>query len=491
MVQSWSLQKRLVAGILALLTLATLAIGVLSVILLRANLLDQLDEELRLTSARVENTLGAGSGRGPGVGLDRPGIPVDSLVGIVDADGTIAAAYLDTDADVRELTTAQRRVLAELPLDSPRTIRLGSGLGEFRVIADRLDADSALIVGLSTREVQSTTARLGAVITAVLAGILVVAGVLGREVARVALRPLTRVRESATRVTELPLDRGTVALADRLPELDTDPDTEVGQLGAAFTRMLEHVQSAFDARQASEEKVRRFVADASHELRTPLAAIRGYSELTRRSGHRLPEDITHALSRIESESVRMTALVDDLLLLARLDEGRELRRDPVDLGRVLVDAVADARATSSAHDWVVRVPETPVIVEGDEHRLHQVVANLLANARIHTPEGTRVTAALGSLEGRAIVTITDTGPGIPDDIRPVLFERFARADTSRSRATGSTGLGLAIVSGVVAAHRGRVTVASKPGETVFTISLPLAAQPAAAPAAQAAPRPAD
>jgi two-component system OmpR family sensor kinase len=173
----------------------------------------------------------------------------------------------------------------------------------------------------------------------------------------------------------------------------------------------------------------------------------------------------------------MSALVDDLLLLARLDEGRELRRDPVDLGRVLVDAVADARATSAAHEWIVRVPEAPVIVEGDEHRLHQVVANLLANARIHTPEGTRVTAALGSLEGRAIVTITDTGPGIPDDIKPVLFERFARADTSRSRATGSTGLGLAIVSGVVAAHRGRVTVSSRPGETVFTISLPLVAVP--------------
>lgn len=480
MVQSWSLQKRLVAGILALLTLATLAIGVLSVVFLRANLVDQLDEELRMTAARVENSLGPGGGRGPGFGFDGPGIPVDSLVGVVQADGSVAAAYLDSEADVRELSSAQRRVLAQLPLDSPRTVRISGGVGEFRVIAERVDDDTALVVGLSTREVQTTIARLGAVITAVLIGILIVAGVLGREVARVALRPLTRIRESATTVTQLPLDRGTVALADRLPKLDTDPGTEVGQLGSAFTRMLEHVQAAFDARQASEEKVRRFVADASHELRTPLAAIRGYSELTRRSGHELPDDIRHALSRIESESVRMSALVDDLLLLARLDEGRELRKDPVDLGRVLVDAVADARATSSAHEWVVRVPEAPVVVEGDEHRLHQVVANLLANARIHTPDGTRVTAALGSLEGRAIVTITDTGPGIPDDIKPVLFERFARADTSRSRATGSTGLGLAIVAGVVAAHRGRVTVSSRPGETVFTISLPLVAAAAAA-----------
>lgn len=473
MIRTWSLQQRLVAGILALLALATLGIGVLSVHFLRASLTDQLDDELRSTAQRVESTIGGGGGRGPGIGFDGPGLPVGSLIGVVDADGSIVAAYLDRDADVRALARAQLDVLASTPLDAPRTVGFGGGLGEFRVIAVSIDADSALIVGLSTREVQVTITRLGAVISAVLVGILIVAGVLGREVARVALRPLTRIRESATRVTELPLDRGTVALADRLPELDTDPGTEVGQLGAAFTRMLDHVQSAFDARQASEDKVRRFVADASHELRTPLAAIRGYSELTRRSGHELPDDIRHALSRIESESVRMSALVDDLLLLARLDEGRELRCDPVDLGRVLVDAVADARATSTAHEWIVRVPESPVVVSGDEHRLHQAVANLLANARIHTPEGTRVTAVLGTVEGCAIVTITDTGPGIPADIAPVLFERFARADTSRSRATGSTGLGLAIVAGVVAAHRGEVTASSRPGETVFRVSLPL------------------
>jgi two-component system OmpR family sensor kinase len=238
--------------------------------------------------------------------------------------------------------------------------------------------------------------------------------------------------------------------------------------------MLDHVQHAFDARQASEQKVRQFVADASHELRTPLAAIRGYSELTRRSGHEVPDDIRHALSRIESESVRMSALVDDLLLLARLDEGRDLRRDPVDLAALVTDAVADAQATSAAHQWVVRVPADPLVVTGDQYRLHQVVANLLANARVHTPASTRITAALGTLEGRAIVTITDTGPGIPAEVQPVLFERFARADTSRSRATGSTGLGLAIVSAVVQAHTGSVTFSSRPGETVFRVSLPLA-----------------
>ena len=274
-------------------------------------------------------------------------------------------------------------------------------------------------------------------------------------------------------MTELPLDRGAVALSDRLETIDTDTRTEVGQLGAAFTRMLDHVQAALLAREASEGKVRQFVADASHELRTPLAAIRGYSELTRRGGHEVPPDVRHALDRIESESVRMTELVDDLLLLARLDEGRALRADPVDLGRVIADALADARATSDDHRWSVEVPDEPVIVTGDQGRLHQVVANLLANARVHTPEGTSVAASVAAVDGEAIVRVADDGPGIPEEVQPVLFERFARADTSRSRATGSTGLGLAIVAAVVGAHDGSVSVESRPGRTVFTVRLPL------------------
>ena len=487
MASGWSLRQRLVAGILILLMMATIAIGVLSVYFVRANLLAQLDDELRITTSRIASI--AAPGRGPASNFEGPGLPLRSLIGVVQSDGSAVAAYLDDNAVVRELSPLQVRVLAARTAGEPDTVRLPNGLGEFRVLTTATDGETLLIVGISTREVTTTVARLGAVIAAVLGGILIVAAVLGREVVRLGLRPLTRVREAATAVTTLPLDRGSVALAERLPTLDTDPSTEVGQLGLAFTRMLEHVQNAFDARQASEQKVRQFVADASHELRTPLAAIRGYSELTRRSGHEVPDDIRHALARIESESVRMSELVDDLLLLARLDEGRELRRDPVDLAAVVADAVADARATSPVHDWVERLPNVPVVVTGDQHRLHQGVANLLANARVHTPEGTRVTAGLGVLERRAIITITDTGPGIPGDVQPVLFERFARADTSRSRATGSTGLGLAIVSAVVQAHNGEVTFTSRPGETVFRVSLPFG-QPPAVEAAGASTEPA-
>jgi two-component system OmpR family sensor kinase len=238
--------------------------------------------------------------------------------------------------------------------------------------------------------------------------------------------------------------------------------------------MLGHVASALSAREASEKKVRTFVADASHELRTPLASIRGYSELTRRGGHELPADVVHALGRIESESLRMTSLVEDLLLLARLDDGRSLEEVPVDLSALLVDAVSDAQAAGQQHEWSLDLPDEPVVVTGDSARLHQVVANLFANARTHTPAGTLVTISARLDGSSAELRVADTGPGIDPAVLSTVFERFARGDTSRSRVAGSTGLGLAIVEAVVAAHRGTVSVESSPGSTVFTVRLPVA-----------------
>lgn len=257
-----------------------------------------------------------------------------------------------------------------------------------------------------------------------------------------------------------------------MPETETDPHTEVGQVGAALNRMLNHVHGALHARQESEMRVRQFVADASHELRTPLASIRGYAELTRRGREEVGPDTKHALGRIESEAGRMTFLVEDLLLLARLDAGRPLQFEQTDLVPLVIDTVSDARVAGSEHVWRLELPDEPALVSADSARLQQVLVNLLANARTHTPPATTVTARVQRRGPWLCVDVQDDGQGIPPDLLPHVFERFARGDSSRSRVSGSTGLGLAIVQAVATAHGGAVTVDSVPGQTVFTVHLP-------------------
>jgi two-component system OmpR family sensor kinase len=379
--------------------------------------------------------------------------------------GTYAEPY------AADLSSQERAPLAGIPVDGrAHTVSLVN-LGNYRFFADAVN-NEVIVTGLPMTTVQSTVMRL-VWTEAVVAGIgLVLAGAAALAIVRLSLRPLSRVAATAGRVSELPLSTGEVDLSVRVPDADTDPRTEVGQVGAALNRMLGHVGQALAVRQASEMRVRQFVADASHELRTPLAAIRGYSELTRRGRDTVPPDIAHALSRVESESARMTTLVDDLLLLARLDSGRPLDRDPVELSGLVVDAVNDAHAAGRGHKWLLNLADEAVTLPGDAARLHQVLANLLANARTHTPPGTTVTTSLSVEQGWAVLSVTDDGPGIPSQLLPDIFERFARGDNSRSRAAGSTGLGLAIVAAVVEAHRGRVVVASRPRHTTFVVRLP-------------------
>ncbi len=352
-----------------------------------------------------------------------------------------------------------------------------------------------LVTGLPLSMIDGTLAHVENTEHAVFAGVLALAVILGAALVQLSLRPLHRVAATATMVTELPLDSGQVALPAGVP--DNDPRTEVGRVGAAFNRMLFHVEKALGRRAASEARLRRFAADASHELRTPLSAIRGYAELALRHPGPVPEDVTHALRRVQAESARMGVLVDDLLLLARLDAGRPLEREPVDLSRLAIETTSDARVARSDHLWRLDLPDEPILVNGDEHRLHQVLANLLSNAGKHTPPGSTVRVALTGdppLPGnflqaasvrrgvlppgpRVELSITDDGPGIPPELLPELFERFTRADTSRARdasaAGKSTGLGLAIVDAVVAAHEGCISVTSQPGMTRFAITLPL------------------
>ena len=249
-----------------------------------------------------------------------------------------------------------------------------------------------LITGLPLTTVEHTLGQVALAELIVFLSVLLLAGVLGTTLVRLSLRPLRRVAATATRVTELPLDSGEVTLPAGVP--DTDPRTEVGQVGAAFNRMLLHVERALGRRAASEARLRRFAADASHELRTPLSAIRGYAEFALRHRGPVPEDVIHALRRVQSESARMSVLVDDLLLLARLDAGRPLDREPVDLSRLAIDVTSDARVARQEHHWRLDLPSDPVLVRGDEHRLHQVLANLMSNAGQHTPPGSTVSVAL-------------------------------------------------------------------------------------------------
>ena len=470
---AWTLRQRLLVGIVAAVTLVSIAIGFASVLVLNGYLTNRVDAQLVSLVSRSLGGNQGGAGRPDQQFLLQPGSPLGSIAATF-ANGQLTQAQALGLTGVTSLTAAQTAALESVTVArKATTIDLGSTLGDYRAMAVKLPTGDELVVGLPLADVQATVTQYRNLVALISALGIIVVGFATAIIITLALRPLRRVAATATQVASLPLDRGEVSLAIRVPEADTDPRTEVGQVGAALNSMLGHVDAALTARQASENRVRQFVADASHELRTPLASIRGYAELTRRGNYTLPEDVTHSLGRVESEAVRMTSLVEDLLLLARLDDGRELESKPVELSRLLVDCVSDAGAAGPDHDWVLDIPEESVLISGDHQRIHQVLANLLANARVHTPAGTTVTAAIAVTErDTAVITIEDNGPGIPNSLLPDLFERFARGDTSRSRVAGSTGLGLSIVRAVVDAHGGEVTVDSEPGRTVFRVELP-------------------
>ena len=391
----------------------------------------------------------------------------------------VDAGVITADGERETLSaTAEKQLAAVSPDRGPHTVEL-DGLGPYRVIGvHQRHGGQTIVTGLPIADIDRTllwvvgmfcVVSVVAVLAATTAGIILI---------RRQLAPLSRVSATAREVADLELDRGEVRLPTPIVRVDPAAEhTEVGQLGTALNRMLDRIAGALSARHASETRVRRFVSDASHELRTPLAAIRGYTELVQRKRDDLPDDVAHAMSRVESEAQRMTQLVEDMLLLARLDEGRPLADESVDLSHLVIDAVSDAHVAGADHEWTVELPEEPVLVSGDDARLHQVLANLLANARVHTPAGTTVTTSLSRRDGSAILTVADDGPGIPETLRPEIFERFARGDSSRSRRGGSTGLGLAIVAAVVKAHGGTIDVASVPGSTEFVVTLPAGSQP--------------
>ncbi|GAB2936646.1 hypothetical protein GCM10027028_41350 [Streptomyces sundarbansensis] len=625
----WTLRTRLVVSAVSLIAVVAAVIGSVTAIAFHSYMYGKLDDQLHSVAERAGRPPGPGPlpgtlrEAGPLGFVGGGGQPLGTFGALVDADGEVTASKVVEDSGLRaqesaEPLTAEQRAALEKAAPGAgggtRSVDL-PGLGGYRVEATTTAEGDTVLVGIPSAEVSGALTTLIVVEVCVTAAGLIAASIAGTVLVGVALRPLRRVAATATRVSELPLHRGEVALLERVPDAEADPRTEVGQVGAALNRMLGHVGSALAARQESETRVRQFVADASHELRTPLASIRGYAELTRRAGGggahpepgmadrgagagtgRAPAArgtgagprpdpavlgtgagpgpgfvarhagagpeseavIRHALGRIESEADRMTGLVEDLLLLARLDAGRPLSYGSIDLLPLVVDAVSDARAADGTggegagveatdfvgtgvegtgvegpscegrgvagpglvgpgpvgpgseetgfegagvvglgpvgpgaeagarHRWRLELPGVaePVTVRADPERIQQVLVNLLANARTHTPPGTTVTVSVqppARGAGPVLLEVRDDGPGIPRELLPHVFERFARGDASRTRgadgggATGSTGLGLAIVQAVVAAHDGRVRVESAPGRTVFTVELPAAA----------------
>lgn len=484
--RGWSLRARLLTGQIAVLTAACVGIGAVTELALYQYLVGQLDHQLthvELRSARLydkpphrhHHRSMPRPGPGPDF-LDAPGQPVGLVGAVVGSTGVVDAGYLSTAGTREKLDVTAVRQLADTVGSLAPTTRHLDGAGRYRVVATGArHGDQVIVTGLPLAGVDATMLRVLLIFALVTVAAVVVAATVGSEVTRRALAPLRRVAQTAAEVADLELDRGEATLPVRVAEADANPHTEVGQLGAAVNRMLDHIAAALATRQASETRVRQFVADASHELRTPLTAIGGYAELAQRMAlpnHDDAHALDHALSRVRSETERMTQLVEDLLLLARLDSGRPLEHKAVDLSRLAVDALSDAHVAGADHRWQLDLPDEPVSVNGDAARLLQVVTNLLTNARVHTPSGTVVTLRLAREGADAVLSVIDDGPGIPLEFQSEIFERFARGDSSRSRQGGGTGLGLAIASAVVRAHSGSIAVTSAPGRTEFSVRLP-------------------
>lgn len=466
----WRLQTKLIVLVFSLVSLILVVVALATGAALRTVMVENLDAQVSQAASRTKpsSTLTAAQAL-----AERPNEPGTLL--ITQNLSGYSGAYVADDGTIVSLTEAQLTGISARDIDRKgwATVTVVD-LGEFRVKADQVHG-GLIAMGMPTSEL---TSLLGHIATSValitLGGLLVLAVAIGLVIRR-SLAPLRAVSDTATRVAALPLAEGAVSISERVPAAQADERTETGRVGAALNTLLDHIDDSLAARQRNEERMRSFVADASHELRTPLASIRGYSELSLRAlaqGTDSASTTAESLERIQAQSLRMTMLVEDLLLLARLDEGAELVFDAVDLTRLAIDAVADARVAGQDHAWVLELGDEPIVVAGDATRLQQVAANLLANARVHTPAGTTVTTSLVAEDDVAVLRVRDTGPGIDPAIADELFERFARADRSRTRRSGGTGLGLSIAKAIVEAHGGSISVESEPGSTTFEVRLP-------------------
>ena len=464
MLSRLSLRGRLVLGVISLATVGLAAANVATYASLRAFLLERTDESLQELRRGAERDLDHGcsahDGRPP------PGASASDFFQLRSKDGQVVCTIQvsgSSDGDTAAPPDLPETIMVADGESRFFTAAAQKGSGRYRVNAEG-DGRTMVVAATPLADVDATLRRLLLIMLLVTAGVLTTLAVLGLWVVRIGLRPLDAIGSTAA----------AIAGGDLSQRVDrAEPHTEVGRLGLALNAMLGQIESAFQAKDASERKLRRFVADASHELRTPLAAVRAYAELFTRGADRRPDDLARSMEGITRESERMSLLVDDLLLLARLDEGRPLEQEPVELEKVVREAVETARTVDPDRPIDLEVERAAVV--GDHDRLRQIVDNLLGNARVHTPPEAPVSVRLLREGGAALIEVEDSGPGLSAHEVDRVFERFYRSDGSRSRASGGVGLGLSIVSAVAQAHGGSVGAASEPGAgTTFRITLPLA-----------------
>jgi two-component system OmpR family sensor kinase len=470
-----SLRLKLLIAVIVLVFAGLTVADVVTYTSLRSFLFQRVDQQLKASPRSVAFALNqAAHGEPPGRN-DLASLPPGTFGEVRDAGGTILTKKSFVYGPS---APAEPDLRAPLPSTDESTEpglfttgALGGSSLRYRVLVQDVflqpgGQHGVLIVAIPLSEIRQTLGRLLLIELLVSGAVLLGLGFLSWWLVRRGLRPLEEIGVTA----------GAIAAGDLTKRVEpTDERTEIGRLGVALNAMLAQIEAAFEERRASESRLRRFVADASHELRTPLTSIRGYAELFRRGADSRPDDLAKSMQRIEAEASRMGLLVDDLLLLARLDQGRPLEREPVDVAQVAADAVESARAIEP-HRPITVGSNGSAFVLGDEARLRQVADNLLDNVRVHTQPDTPVDVKVERIGHQVVLSVADQGPGMPVEVLARVFERFYRGDPARSRGTGGVGLGLSIVSAIVDAHGGRVTCSSPEGAgTTFEISLP--AQP--------------
>ena len=475
----WSLRNRLILATLALATVAIAASDFAASNSLRSFLINQADNQLndvvqtsmlRLDRAGIESEISNEGEVQNGFRPLRPlgAVPTTTAVTLLDLEGNIVGQIGGEFANSIDAGEFQKLTPAEVISHDglPFTIPGDDGNPDIRAIARPLPSgEGTVVISVALDSVEKTVSGLTGIFFLISLIVLISIAVVARSLIKLTLKPLNQIEKTAAAIAE-------GDLSARLPEVN--PNTEVGRLTGSLNTMLSRIEESFAIRTESESKLRRFVADASHELRTPLTAIRGFAELHRQGAVVGEEKTKELVSRIETESIRMSSLVEDLLLLARLDQSRELTIDPVDINHLVKEAVASARAAGPDHKIAISTANDEVFVLGDSMRIHQAIANLLANARTHTPAGTKIAVDILQDELETRISVSDNGPGLSDADQERVFERFFRADPSRVRVSGEgSGLGLAIVDAVMKAHGGSVEVKSKLSEgATFTIIFP-------------------